>query len=251
MSNLPESAEESFLRKYLERMIVHEDDSVLVVNKPAGVPVYGVSKICPFGIVEAVAASKRLDTHPVHRLDRDTSGLLLLGKSSSSRRALSKQFSGRRVSKIYLALVDGQWDPILAGIIAPLTRNEPVRVELSEQARKAATAFTLVAHLEDERYNPYSLLKIKIFTGRTHQIRAHLSSLGHPIVGDKTYNFDPTGASRQLLHAYEMTFIHPKTKQPLTLRAPIETDFGQAILGFRNNTATDSYREIISEIRGF
>lgn len=260
-SNLPKSAEQSFMGKFLESMIVYEDNWVLVVNKPAGVSVNGASKVCSFGITETVVASQRLDTHPVHRLDRDTSGLLLLGKSRSTRGFLSKQFSRRSVGKTYLALVNGHWDPKLVGIIAPLTRSEPVRIELSEQARKAATAFTLVALLEDERYNPYSLLTIRIFTGRTHQIRAHSSSLGHPIVGDQVYNNkvvesfaynpNPTEAPRQLLHAYEMTFIHPKTKQQLTLRAPLEPDFGQTILDLRISTATDTYRRVLSEVRAF
>lgn len=247
--NQPKSAGQSFLEEYLESMIVYEDNCILAINKPSGVPVYGVSKTCPFGIAEAVAASQRADTHAVHRIDRDTSGLLLLGKSGSVRRSLSKQFSSRSIRKIYLALVDGQWDPTLAGIIAPLTRHEPVRVELSEQAKKAATAFTLVAGLKDVLNNPYALLEVQLYTGRTHQIRAHLNDLGYPIVGDRVYNSDPTGSSRQLLHAWELTFTHPRTKQPLTLLAPLDPDFSQAILDLRINTVTGRYRKILEEIR--
>ncbi len=245
--NQPKSAGQSFLEEYLESMIVYEDNCILAINKPSGVSVYGVSKTCPFGIAEAVAASQRADTHAVHRIDRDTSGLLLLGKSGSVRRSLSKQFSRRSIRKIYLALVDGQWDPALAGIIAPLTRHEPVRVELSEHAKRAATAFRLIAGLEDEQNNPYSLLEVHIFTGKTHQIRAHSKELDHPIVGDKIYNSDPIGFPRHLLHAWELTFIHPETKQPLTLHAPLEPDFGQIIIDLRINNATDTYRKILHE----
>lgn len=248
-TNRPESREQSFLAQYVESMVIYEDSDILIVNKPAGVPVYGVSKTCPFGITEAVAASKRKDTHPVHRIDRDTSGLLLLGKSSGIRSALSKQFARGDVKKTYIALVNGEWDPKLSGIVAPLTSREPVRVELSEQAKKAATAFTLIATLRDQKNNPYSLLEAKPFTGRTHQIRSHLSCLGYPIVGDQVYNPDPTGSSRHLLHAFRLTFTHPRYRHPLSVHTPLEPDFAKTVLGLKINTATETYRKITNEAR--
>lgn len=230
---------------------VYQDEAVVVVNKPAGIYTSGASEKSPFGISELVQQLLGPDICPVHQLDGDTTGAVLLGKGRGNRGALSVQFRDRTIRKGYVALVDGEWDPRVTGIIAPLTpfiRSVRVRVEISQIAKQAVTAFQRIALLEDERGRLRSLLWVRIFTGRTHQIRAHLQSLGFPITGDQTYNdHDRIGFSRQLLYAYELTFCHPQSQEIITLNVPLVPDFHKFVSEMRIIEDSEMFDRVMSK----
>lgn len=227
--------------------LIHQDEAIVAINKPAGILTTGATKGSPVGAGEIVRIILGSDIHPVHQLDKDTSGLLLLGNGKGSRRYLSDQFENRVVTKRYIALVDGVWDPQIAGIIAPLTPDAPVCVSLSAESKKAATSFQQLALLEDEKGSLRSLLWVRIHTGRTHQIRAHLSHLGFPITGDQMYNFEPAGFPRQLLHAAQITFCHPQSEEQMTLHAPLAADFYQFLSKMSLRLTSDLFENITSE----
>ncbi|MBI3485485.1 RluA family pseudouridine synthase [Candidatus Daviesbacteria bacterium] len=214
------------LRSHFNDLVLYEDSRILVMNKPAGVSVTG-DEVNRVGVSEIAKELRGSEIALAHRLDMYTSGVLLLGKTRGARRSLSDQFKERQIGKTYLALVDGEWNPSLAGIVAPIFRSEDeglMKVGLNNQAKPAATAFEEIAQLgigEQLR----SLLKVDLLTGRTHQIRVHLAYLGYPVTGDQLYNPDKLGFIRPLLHAYEISFRHPHTEEEMILTAPLADDF--------------------------
>jgi 23S rRNA pseudouridine1911/1915/1917 synthase len=182
----------------------------------------------------------------VHRLDKDTSGLLLVGKTPQAHLALSRQLKARSISRRYLALVEGLL-PLNAGTVkAPLGRHRIHRKVMAVRqldGRVAVTHYRVLKRFsggaEGRRQGagtpllPCTLVEVSLETGRTHQIRVHMAHLGHPVVGDAVYGRRPAsfwqqqGVRRQLLHAYQLTFYHPVTKQPLTLQAPAPPDLAR------------------------
>lgn len=212
-----------------EKYIIFEDDLILVINKPGGIATTR-GKHAP-SIASVVSAVRGDNIHPVHRLDKETSGILILGKTSPARASLSKQFGKGGIKKRYIALVDGEWNKKIAGIIAPLEKGEVDNIEkaivrVSPGAKLAATSFQEVAQYKDRHGNTKTLLAVHIFTGRTHQIRSHLQYLGFPITGDKLYNDAVSpDISRQLLHAFEIRFRYPGTDLFMDLQAPLPGDF--------------------------
>lgn len=208
--------------------IVFEDEALLVIDKPAGTAVHGGSGVS-FGVIEALRAS-RPDARFLelaHRLDRDTSGLLMIAKKRSALLALHEMFRTGGGKKHYLALVEGDWVNARQHIRLPLTKwttqtgERRVKVEADGQV-----AHTIVSAMR--RFNGYSLVDAELRTGRTHQIRVHLASSGFPIVGDDKYGRDETraqfsklGFTRMFLHACRLEMPHPLTKDPLVLEAPL------------------------------
>ncbi len=213
-----------------------EDDHMLAIDKPAGVAVHGGSGVS-FGVIEqlrqARPGARMLEL--VHRLDRETSGVLLVAKKRSALTRLQDQFRDRETGKTYLALVKGQWPSNKKVIDLPLQRyllpsgvgegERRVRVAHKDEAN-AQRAITLVrvARLVGD----YSLLEVTIKTGRTHQIRVHLASQGYPIVGDDKYgDFElnkrlaAQGLKRMFLHAWRLQFVHPQLNKPQTLQADL------------------------------
>ncbi len=224
--------------------VLLDDDGVLAINKPAGVAVHGGSGVS-FGVIEqlrqARPAARMLEL--VHRLDRETSGVLLVAKKRSVLTHLQDQFRERETGKTYLALVLGQWPSNRKVIDLPLEKylipsgegegERRVRVVLRDDP-KGQRAITLVrvARLVGD----YSLLEVTIKTGRTHQIRVHLSSLGHPIAGDDKYGdfeqnkaLQKLGLKRMFLHAWRLQFKHPQTGQMVSLQAPLPPELQQFI----------------------
>ncbi|MDG6897661.1 23S rRNA pseudouridylate synthase [Actinobacillus delphinicola] len=213
----------------LEDCILYEDEVMLVINKPSGMAVHGGSGV-NFGVIEALRAlrpqARFLEL--VHRLDRDTSGILLVAKKRSALRNLHEQLREKRVQKDYLALVRGQWQSHVKSIQAPLLKNELASgervVKVSEQGKPSETRFKI-----EERYQIATLVKASPVTGRTHQIRVHTLHAGHPIAMDPKYGdkeFDKKmasfGLNRLFLHAFEIVFFHPKTEEPMRIKAPLD-----------------------------
>ena len=217
--------------------VLLEDDHLLAINKPAGVAVHGGSGVS-FGVIEqlrqARPAAKFLEL--VHRLDKDTSGVLLLAKKRSALTILQDQFRSRETAKIYAAVVFGEWPDKLKVIDQPLHKTldavgeRHVRVvsPAHEDGRRSITLVKVARRLADA-----TLLQVTIKTGRTHQIRVHLAHSGHPIVGDPKYgDFALNKAfarerhfARMFLHARQLAFDHPASGERITLRAPLPAEF--------------------------
>ena len=213
----------------LENQILFEDNCLIVLNKPSGTAVHGGSGL-NFGVIEALRAlrpeARFLEL--VHRLDRDTSGILLVAKKRSALRNLHEQLREKTVQKEYLALVRGQWQSHCKVVQAPLLKNELSSgeriVKVSEQGKPSETRFSV-----EERYVNATLVKASPITGRTHQIRVHTQYAGHPIALDSKYGdkvFDQQmaelGLTRLFLHAYSIRFEHPHTGETLRLTAPLD-----------------------------
>ena len=216
--------------------VLMEDEQMMAIDKPAGVAVHGGSGVS-FGVIEqlrqARPGARMLEL--VHRLDRDTSGVLLIAKKRSALTRLQDQFRDRETGKTYMALVKGQWPSNKKVIDLPLQRylipngvgegERRVRIAAKDDAN-AQRAITLVR--VSRLVGDYSLLEVTIKTGRTHQIRVHLSSQGYPIVGDDKYgDFElnkrlaALGMKRMFLHAWRLQFIHPQTGRSETVEAAL------------------------------
>jgi 23S rRNA pseudouridine1911/1915/1917 synthase len=219
-------------------VIVYEDSDLIVVDKPAGIVVH------PAGPHEAGTLSQLLAMRGaaggepwrpgiVHRLDRDTSGLLVVAKSDEAHRRLKAALEARRIGRQYLALVEGR-PPARSGTIdAPIGRDRRVRTRHSidtEQPREARTHFTL-----EEALPTTTLLRVHLETGRTHQIRAHLQAIGHPVCGDRQYGGAPFHElSRQFLHATRLELRQPSTGAALVLDSPLPDDLARALEAARS-----------------
>ncbi|AEW44578.1 ribosomal large subunit pseudouridine synthase C [Serratia symbiotica str. 'Cinara cedri'] len=215
----------------LDNCILYEDNHVLIINKPSGTAVHGGSGL-NFGVIEGLR-TKRPDTHfleLVHRLDRDTSGVLMLAKQRSALRSLHEQLRMKTIQKDYLALVRGQWPSHCKVVQAPLLKKISYRgeriVQVSSKGKSSETCFEVKA-----RYTIATLVKASPITGRTHQIRAHALHVGHPIAFDDRYGnheFDQqlinTGLKRLFLHAIALRFKHPVSNKTICIKAPLDED---------------------------
>ena len=213
---------------WLGERIIHEDARLLVLNKPAGLAVHGGSGVS-LGCIEALRLLRPecKDLELAHRLDRDTSGCLLLAKRRSALRVLHQLLREGHVEKRYLALVKGRWPEGTTAIDAPLVTRRvggEARVKVDDSGKDARSAFRLL-----ERYGKTaSLLEVSIDTGRTHQIRVHAAHAGHPVAGDERYgdkDFDAYlhtfGLRRMFLHAHSVSFEWPDTGEPFSASAPL------------------------------
>jgi 23S rRNA pseudouridine955/2504/2580 synthase len=216
--------------------IVHEDSHLLVIDKPAGVAVHGGSGVS-YGVIEQLRAArpdaKFLEL--VHRLDRETSGLLLLAKKRSALTSLHEQMRDGTTDKRYQTLVSGDWRNPRQHVRLPLhkytTPDGERRVVVQAGGQEAHTVFNLL-----RKWEGFALLEAELKTGRTHQIRVHLASSGFPIAGDEKYGdfalnkqlqkaTETRGALRRMfLHAWQITFQHPETGKPMTLQAPLPAE---------------------------
>jgi 23S rRNA pseudouridine955/2504/2580 synthase len=208
--------------------ILYEDDALIAINKPAGVAVHGGSGVS-FGVIEQLrqARPQAKFLELVHRLDRETSGILLLAKKRSALTHLHEQMREGKTDKRYLTLVLGQWKNQKQHVKLPLhkytTAEGERRVMVHREGQESHTVFAL-----QKGWEAFSLLEAQLKTGRTHQIRVHLSHLGFPIAGDDKYGDFPRnkelakqGLKRMFLHAHAMALTHPLTGEPLRLMAPL------------------------------
>jgi len=223
--------------------IVYEDDDILIVNKPAGLVVHPAPGHYEDTLVNALLAhypqlgKDAADLRPgiVHRLDRDTSGLLIVAKNIRAQAALIEQMKEHVIEKRYLALVEGVVALDRGTIDAPIgrdTRNRQQMTITSVDSREARTHFKV-----QERFSRFTLLLLQLETGRTHQIRVHLQAIKHPVVGDTVYGsgrvFPHIQLQRQFLHAYQLRFKHPISNELIEVEAPLPDDL-QAVLSDPN-----------------
>ena len=222
--------------------IVHEDEEVVVVNKPAGMVVHPAAGVRGGTLANALAFHfQRLSRHAgalrpgiVHRLDRDTSGLIVVAKSAFAHEHLAEQFRARTVFKSYVALVHGRLKEDEGRVEQPLARDPRHRTRMAvvRGGREAVTVWRV-----RRTYDRFTLLDVKIKTGRTHQIRVHLAWLKHPVVGDETYGMGRdrnladarlraalSALGRQFLHAEQLAFAHPRTGERLRFAAPLPAE---------------------------
>lgn len=212
--------------------ILYEDEDLVAVDKPAGMVVHSGAGVHSGTLVNALLhrfgslsrAAGELRPGIVHRLDRYTSGVLLVAKNDPTHQRLAEQFASRRVEKTYLALVHGKVKLDRGRIEKPITRDPRQRVRMTARLARGRAAWTEYHVLR--RFADFTLLEVRIGTGRTHQIRVHLSSIGHPVVGDRLYGApariagEPT-LSRYFLHSHRIRFEQPSTGEPITVESPL------------------------------
>jgi 23S rRNA pseudouridine1911/1915/1917 synthase len=217
--------------------VVWEDDHLIIVDKPAGVVVHPAAGHRGGTLVQALAGRAAggdpMRPGVVHRLDRDTSGLLVVAKGDAVLRALQEQLAAREIEREYLALVEGRPPARTGTIDAPLGRDRRVRTRRSSDTDDPRPAVT---HFEIEEALPAStLLRVRLETGRTHQIRAHLLAIGHPVAGDPEYGHAGVfGLERQFLHAARLAFTHPITGERVQVISPLPRDLGDALTRARS-----------------
>ncbi len=212
----------------------YEDEHLLVVDKPAGVvthPSKGHSGgTLVHGLLERAIRGGDDPTRPgiVHRLDRDTSGLLVVARSERAHRRLQRMLRERQIDRRYLSLVHGRTPPALT-VDRPVGRDPRVRTRMSTRAVEGREAVTHLRLLED--LAAFSLIEARLETGRTHQIRVHLEAVGHPVVGDPVYGRRPEtlGLERQFLHSARLAFPHPETGEPIEVESPLPADLKGAL----------------------
>jgi len=216
--------------------VLFEDDDLIVINKPAGISVHpGAGRKSGTLVNALLSHCKDLSgiggkERPgiVHRLDKETSGCLVVAKNDLAHIDLARQFASRTVDKIYLALVAGKLRRVSGSIVAPITRHRVNRKKMAiarEGGRVARTDFKVLGSGREA-----SLLECRLHSGRTHQIRVHLQHLGYPILGDTVYGGRQAGqVSRQMLHAWRLGFMHPREKRQMDFEAPLPDDFANAI----------------------
>lgn len=235
--DIPEVKETKIEAQDIPIEIVYEDSDIIVVNKPKGLVVHpangnpdgtlvnAIMNICKDSL-SGIGGEKRPGI--VHRLDKDTSGLLIIAKHDKAHINMSEQIKNRKVNKKYIALVRGIIKENEATINMPIARSKKDRKKMAvdKNGKEAITHFKVL-----KRYDKYTLLEIKIDTGRTHQIRVHMSEIGHPVIGDEVYSngkneFNVKG---QMLHAKSLDFIHPISGKKMHLEADIPDYFKNVI----------------------
>lgn len=208
--------------------ILYQDDAVIAVNKPAGVVVHAGSGnhagtlvnrlVHHFASLSKIGGDERPGI--VHRLDKGTSGVLLVARTDAAHQALAAQFSGRTVEKTYLALVHGNVRADSGRISTPIERDSLRRIRMTTKSGAGRSALT--EYRVRQRFEKFTFLEVRIHTGRTHQIRVHLASIGHPVAGDRLYGGQ--AAQRIFLHAWRIVFTSPATSERVTVEAPLPAD---------------------------
>jgi 23S rRNA pseudouridine1911/1915/1917 synthase len=230
------------LRAFAEEIpldILYADQDLVAINKPAGVVVHAGAGRHSGTIVNALLHHfKSLSTlggeeRPgiVHRLDRDTSGVLVVARTDAAHRKLAHQFASREVTKVYLALVQGQVRQSKGKIESPIARDPVRRTRMTTRlahGRAAITEYSVIEKLPRHTY-----LQVRIGTGRTHQIRVHMAAMGHPVAGDTLYGAAAAHYGRFFLHAHSITIKSPSTGEPLTIQSPLPPELAGWLAGAR------------------
>lgn len=241
VNHIKETISETIKPYERELNIVYEDDDILIINKPQGLVVHPGNGHENDTLVNAlVYHHKQLSTINglervgiVHRIDKDTSGLLLICKNDNAHRFIAEQLLDHTMNREYIALVCGVISVDKGKIIAPLARCRDNRLKYEVNTvigKEAITHFTVL-----KRFEKYTLIKCKLETGRTHQIRVHMEYINHPIVGDNLYgkNNCVLYSKGQLLHAYKLNFIHPSSKKEMSITCPIPEYFKNILINLK------------------
>ena len=242
--NIPKPRETDIKAENIPLDIVYEDNDIIVVNKPKGMVVHPANGNLDGTLVNALMSickdslsgiGGEIRPGIVHRLDKDTSGLLIIAKNDTAHINMSNQIKNRQVKKIYIALVRGIVGEDEATINMPIGRSTKDRKKMAvrKDGKEAITHFKVL-----KRYGKYTLLEIKIDTGRTHQIRVHLSEIGHPVIGDMVYSNGKNefGVEGQMLHAESLDFKHPITGKEIHLEAELPNYFKDILNKLENKT---------------
>jgi 23S rRNA pseudouridine1911/1915/1917 synthase len=249
--DVPDAAPSAVESQDLPLTILHDDDDVVVIDKPAGLVVHPAAGHADGTLVNALLFHVRDlsgiggEVRPgiVHRLDKDTSGVMIIAKNDDTHRKLTADWNTERVQKEYLALVYGTPSSDRGTIDAPIGRDprDRKRMAIVPNGRRAITDYEIV-----ERLRATSLIRCRLRTGRTHQIRVHMKHLGHPIVGDPLYSGPQwkgipekklqrllASLTRQMLHAERITFVHPRSGEQITVTAALPGDMREMIAALR------------------
>lgn len=201
--------------------IVYEDEDIIIINKPSGMVVHpgngNYSGTLVNGLMHYTNNLSDIngEVRPgiVHRIDKDTSGLIMIAKNNKSHEILSEYFQNKTITRTYIALIKGELNTNSATIDAPIGRSENDRKKMAVTAKNSKNAITHLTVLK--RYKGYTLVRLKLDTGRTHQIRVHMAYIGHPVYNDPVYTNDKCSDFGQFLHSYSMDFVHPITKEEM------------------------------------
>jgi len=231
---IPPTAPPSLSPEAIPLNIVYEDDDLLVIDKPAGLTVHPAPGHPSHTLLNAILShfphladiGDSLRPGIVHRLDKDTSGVMLVAKNSVAQASLISQFKARSVVKAYLVLVKGHLTPEDGVIEAPIGRDPRNRKRMAvvAEGREARTGYHVIKYLGD-----YTLLEVRPETGRTHQIRVHLAAIGYPVVGDAVYGVKSSHLSRQFMHACRLGFKLPSTDEYVEFESDLPPDLEQAL----------------------
>ena len=234
-SELKEEVNESLIPEDIPIDILYEDEDILVVNKPKDMVVHPAVGNRTGTLVNAILGKTELSDYNgefrpgiVHRLDKNTTGVLVVAKNNLAHQNIAEQIQNRMTKKIYIALVRGLIKEDNGVIDLPIGRHPTDRKKMAvvKDGRNALTNFKVL-----KRYEGYTLVEIELKTGRTHQIRVHMSHIGHPVVGDDVYSNgkNPFGVTSQMLHAYILGFNHPKTGEWMEFVAPLPKEFDEVL----------------------
>ena len=241
---LPEAEEADLVPQDIPLDVVYEDADVIVVNKPSGLVVHPAPGHSDGTLVNAllyhcgdslsgVGGEKRPGI--VHRIDRDTSGLIIAAKNDAAHLFLSAQLADHTLSRTYEAICAGNFRDDVGTVDAPIGRSRADRKKMAvaPDGRRAVTHWEVL-----ERFNSWTHLRCRLETGRTHQIRVHMAHIGHPILGDTVYGAKKPvpGLTGQCLHAVGLTFLHPRTNAPVTLSCPLPPEFESMLQTLRRRT---------------
>jgi len=236
---IPSSPPSGLVAQKMPLDIIYEDDDIIVVDKPAGLSVHPGPGHPDKTLVNAVLGyapnvSGGEEGRPgiVHRLDKDTSGIIIIARHPKAHLCLVKQFKNREVKKTYIALVKGRLIPETGFIEAPIGRDRSHRKKMAiaaiKNGREARTGYRVKEYI-----NELTLLEVMPETGRTHQIRVHLAAIGHPILGDSTYGTGSEALSRQFLHASKIEFRLPSSSKEVVFETPLPPDLEEALAALR------------------
>jgi len=234
VATIPPPAPTSLIAEEIPLDVVYEDSDVIVINKPAGMLVHPVAGRYTGTLVNAVLArcpdlggiDGSLRPGIVHRLDKDTSGLMVVAKNDTAQMSLSRQIKRRSITKVYLALVAGRLTPENGAVEGPIGRhpNDRKRMAVVSGGREARTGYRVIEYLDG-----YTLLEAMLETGRTHQIRVHFQAIGHPVFGDPIYGKKSALLERQFLHAHRLGFKLPSTGEYVEFSSDLPPDLEKTL----------------------
>ena len=242
--NIPEPKQLDLSPENIPLDIVYQDEDIIVINKPKGMVVHPASSYKKndtlvnallYSVDNLSSINGVVRPGIVHRLDKDTSGLIVVAKNDAAHKSLASQIEKKDARRIYLGLCDGNFKDDEGIINAPIARSKRDRKKMAvdENGRVAITEYKVL-----ERFGKYTLVQFNLKTGRTHQIRVHSKFIHHPIVGDEVYGGSTSlYKNGQLLHAYELILTHPRTKELMTFKAEIPTYFNEILEKLRKTTS--------------